>query len=100
MNIECKNCGRSWNAIVTDEKCPFFGALPEKNDIDFSDFTEALKYLVSKFGVEIYRTPNKLVSVLSDLTPALDRERRRLKMCGEAGILTELLVISKNNMSA
>ncbi len=100
MNVKCNKCGRSWDAINTNEKCPFCGSVPEKKEVDFSDFTEVLKYVVAEFGVEIYKTPNKLVSVVNDLAPAFDRERRRLKMCGESGVLDEFIAISANETSA
>ena len=103
MNIKCKACGRGWDAIETDVKCPFCGsALPVKKKAPeyFTDFDPALEYLVSEFGAEIYLDPKRALGILSDIAPGLEKGRRRLKLCGEAGILTRFIEVDPADRSA
>ena len=94
MNVKCNKCGRSWDAINTNEKCPFCGFVPVQEG-SFNSISEALSFLVNEYGIEIYHNPKRLIAYLSDYAATFTEERHYIKMCAEAGVLA--IIIQAND---
>lgn len=96
MNMKCSKCGRIWEAITTNEKCPFCGFISPKSE-EFYSVIDALSFLVKNYGASIYQNPSKMLAYLSDYAPKYFNERRYLKMCSETGIFALFLSANEKN---
>lgn len=87
--MKCNNCNSKWTTNGVTKKCPFCGKdLVEEFNLD--SIENVLKYVVSTHGLEIYDTPARLLSYLSDYAPSLTNERRLIKICADSGVLSDL----------
>ena len=57
---------------------------------DFQDLRNVLLYMRRKFGLEVFRNPLRMASIITDLSPALRRDANILRRLGDAGLLAEL----------
>lgn len=80
--MKCEKCGGEWippkNISVSLTNCPFCGA-PILNVETASSYTEMgdlLKYLVLRYGIEIYKNPQKLNNLIADLYQGDERLKR------------------------
>ena len=82
---QCQCCGSKWESDHKTEKCPFCGAVLEENKEKLATVDDALKYICKIYGDEIFRERNKLIGLLADFVPKLERERRLIKIAIECG---------------
>ena len=78
----CEQCGGEWNPPGRKPEslavCPFCGApqLEESKARACSRMDEFLSYMVSVYGKEIYRTPDRLKNLMGDLFSGEERIKR------------------------
>lgn len=96
---KCLNCNSEWNGISELEVCPFCKYEFEQQGGNFEDIEIAFKYIFKKHGLEVIRKKS-LVSLLSDYAPALEKERRVVKIALDSDVYAELLSIDKTDTSA
>lgn len=91
----CPHCGAQWqlpagnNSIA--KKCPFCAEdmrIPNHSLVTIED---TLKEIVSRFGIQALHDAQELLSLFSDIAPALTKEKSLLQFLVEYGGHTELL---------
>ncbi len=97
---KCSKCNSEWNAIKIVKDCPFCGNPFEIKKSDFKDVNEAFAYIFSTHGIDVIKQKGVFVSLLADYAPALEKERRVVRMALDAGIYGELLIVSTTDVSA
>ena len=86
--MKCAHCNSEWNTETRLKVCLFCGK-DIGEECNSNSIENVLKFIISKYGIEIYDTPTRLLSYLSDYAPTLISERRLIKMCADSGILSE-----------
>lgn len=91
--MECRYCGSQWQSRIEVQNCPFCGRSLAEPAV-FTDIGQALHFILDAYGEQVNGNPNSILAYLSDLAPALTKERRLLKICVDAGIFREFLSIT------
>lgn len=94
---KCDKCRSEWNGIKRLDTCPFCNFIFQIKNSNFTDIKDAFDYIFGKYGMDIIKQNNKLVSLLADYAPSLENERRLVRMALDAGIYSELLLIDVND---
>lgn len=92
---KCENCQSEWNGIKMLEICPFCDTKIVVQNSNFSKIDEALSYIFSAHGIEVVKENNRLVALLSDYAPTLERERKLIRLALSLGVYSELMTVSK-----
>ena len=80
--IRCEQCGAEWNPPKKNSKslseCPFCGApqLEEEKARGYGKMEEFLGYIVTVYGDEIYRNPERLKNLIGDLYGGEERVKK------------------------
>lgn len=61
---------------------------------DPADFRSVLFYMKNRFGVEVFREPQRISAILRDLSPKLDADINVLRQLSDRGLLAELESVS------
>ena len=78
---ECFQCGSKWISAGHLASCPFCKAALPKDPSTFDDITSVLRFIIRKHGRKIFDEPKKALSIISDLAPDLQSERKLLNVC-------------------
>ncbi len=94
--MKCRKCHSEWNSRASITKCPFCGE-SLVNEEELKTMPQILKHIVELYGTEVLLNTNRIVSLASDFGPELEKERRLLKVCGDAGIIKEMLSVTNSD---
>lgn len=85
--MECKYCKSSWNSSMVVTNCPFCGknVLIEANDN--MTFQEGIRFIVTKYGVDILNDSRRLIALIMDYVRGCDKEKKLFKIACDCGIL-------------
>lgn len=97
---KCENCQSEWNGIKQLESCPFCDTKIVVQTSNFTKIDEALSYIFSAHGIEVVKENNRLVALLSDYAPTLERERKLIRLALSLGVYSELMTVSKNDKAS
>lgn len=97
---KCENCQSEWNGIKMLEICPFCDTKVVIQNSNFTKIDEALSYIFGAHGIDVVKENNRLVALLSDYAPTLERERKLIRVALSLGIYSDLLTVSKSDKSS
>ena len=93
----CQNCNGEWKGKKLLKTCPFCDMEMQMKTNNFDKIEEALGYVLSQYGMELISSPSKLVSLLADFAPSLERERRLIRIALNSGVYSELIKVNKDD---
>lgn len=98
--MNCKNCHSTWFTSPEIAKslkdCPFchnplyeIKPPPPKADMSIirKNISHAISYIFKEYGEDVLWNKQKLIAYLSDISPALKKERRRIKLAFTVGAI-------------
>ena len=94
---KCENCKSEWNGIKILKSCPFCDTGVAVKSSNFTKIDEVLSYIFGVYGIDVIKDNNRLVALLSDYAPTLERERKLIKVAMSLGIYSDLVTASKND---
>lgn len=94
---KCEKCQSEWNGIKQLDCCPFCDTKITAQNSNFTKIEEALSYIFSAHGIDVVKENMRLVALLSDYAPTLERERKLIRLALSLGVYTELMSVSKND---
>lgn len=97
---KCAQCQSEWNGIKLLESCPFCGTIVPTKISNFTKIEDALSYIFSVYGTEVVKENNRLVALLSDYAPKLERERKLIRVAMDFGVYVDLINVSKSDKAA
>ena len=96
---KCENCQSEWNGIKQLDSCPFCDTRITVQNSNFTKIDKALSYIFSAYGIDVVKEDNRLVALLSDYAPMLERERKLIRVALRLGIYSDLITINKDDKS-
>lgn len=96
---KCENCQSEWNGIKVLPTCPFCDTKVSVQTSNFTKIDDALLYIFNVYGIETINESNRLVALLSDYAPTLERERKLIRVALNVGVYSDLMSIDKNDKS-
>jgi len=92
--MKCKHCGSSWDTVVQVKICPFCG----KNLYENIEYTiaSALAKVVEDCGLEMLHNSRKITAYIMDYVKGDERNKKLLRIAGNAGIFDLLYEVKKN----
>ncbi len=97
---KCENCQSEWSGIKQLDCCPFCETKIAVQTSNFTKIDEALSYIFSAHGIEVVKENNRLVALLSDYAPTLERERKLIRLALSLGVYSELMTVCKNDKAS
>lgn len=97
---KCEKCQSEWTGIKQLDCCPFCNTKTTIQTSNFTKIDEALSYIFSAHGIEVVKESNRLVALLSDYAPTLERERKLIRLALSLGVYSELISVSKNDKAS
>lgn len=97
---KCENCQSEWNGVKKLEVCPFCNTKVAIQNSNFTKIEEALSYIFSAYGIDVVNENNRLVALLSDYAPTLERERKLIRVAQRLGIYSDLITVNKDGKSS
>ena len=97
---KCEICKSEWNGIKQLDCCPFCDTKIAVQNSNFIKIDEALSYIFSAHGIEVVKENNRLIALLADYAPTLERERKLIRLALSLGIYSDLLTVDKADESA
>ena len=74
--MKCSYCSREWNSNSSEDVCPFCGKKQTKsNNIEINDVPDAIRYVISKYGIDVLLQPNVLSAYVNDLVEDHKRDK-------------------------
>lgn len=92
--MKCSNCNSEWESAVKIHVCPFCGK-PLTIAWEELSVSVAITRTIDKFGLDILKTPNKLVACIMDFVKGHERDKKLFRIACNAGILP-LMYDAKN----
>lgn len=96
---KCENCQSEWNGIKQLDSCPFCDTRITVQNSNFTKIDKALSYIFSAYGIDVVKEDNRLVALLSDYAPMLERERKLIRVALRLGIYSDLITVNKDDKS-
>ena len=97
---KCENCQSEWNGIKQLDCCPFCKTKIAVQTSNFIKIDEALSYIFSVHGIDVVKENNRLVALLSDYAPTLERERKLIRLALSLGVYSDLIMVNKDDNSS
>ena len=86
---KCRSCGSVWTAIVDAAACPFCGKPLKPVDKTDSTFSKLLLEIKNEFGVQVFKNPPKVKSILKDKAPELKQDIKLFSIALDSGLYSD-----------
>lgn len=86
---KCRSCGSVWTAIVDVAACPFCGKPLKPVDKTDSTFSKLLLEIKNEFGVQVFKNPPKVKSILKDKAPELKQDIKLFSIALDSGLYSD-----------
>lgn len=97
---KCDKCQSEWNGIKMLEICPFCDTKVVIQNSNFTKIDEALSFIFSAHGINVVNENNRLVALLSDYAPTLERERKLVRLALSLGVYSDLMTVNKDDKAS
>lgn len=87
--MRCRFCNSEWNSTSETSLCTFCGKTLSEPD-GFNDAKSVLSFIIAEHGTKVFDTPGLLVSYFADYAPKLYKERKLIKLCTDARVVSTL----------
>ncbi len=96
--MECMHCKSTWNSAMTPTNCPFCGKPLFTEPNHFDTVSDALRYIIRKRSIEVFKSPQLVHSLVCDYVPGCQREKKLLKIACENQAYQYILSITNETI--